>query len=231
MGAMPLQHEVHYPESDGKPMAESTIHWNVMVDTAQVLRRHFEETPDVWVGSNLFVYYERGVPSAVVAPDVLVVQGVPKWNRPTFKVWEEKQVPCFVLEVTSASTRREDSKDKKATYERLGVGEYVLFDPLGDYLKPRLQGFRFAGSRYEPVALSADGSLLSRTTGLWLRAEGERLRLADASTGAPLLWTDEIEAALRAAEERAALAEAARRTLEEELGRLRSELGRRPPRT
>src|SRR5947209_7712270 len=37
MGAMPLQHEYDYPESDGQPMAETTVHWKVMVETTQAL--------------------------------------------------------------------------------------------------------------------------------------------------------------------------------------------------
>jgi hypothetical protein len=36
-----------------------------------------------------------------------------------------------------------------------------------------------------------DGSLLSRTTGLVLRAEGKRLRLVDSATGRRLLWAEE----------------------------------------
>jgi len=76
MGAMPLQHEYDYPESDGQPMAETTVHWKVMVHTTLALVRWYEATPDVWVGSNLFLYYEKDKPG--IAPDVLVVRGVTK---------------------------------------------------------------------------------------------------------------------------------------------------------
>ena len=59
----------------------------------------------------------------------------------------------FVLEVTSDTTQKKDLGDKKAIYQRLGVDEYFLFDPLGDYLKPRLQGYRLGtGGRYRAVA-------------------------------------------------------------------------------
>jgi Uma2 family endonuclease len=237
MGAMPLQHEYDYPESDGQPMAESTVHWKVMVDTTQALVRWYESTPDVWVGSNLLLYYKERTPG--IAPDVLVVRGVTKWDRRTFKVWEEGHAPFFVLEATSKDTHREDRGKKKGIYQDIGVEEYFLFDPLAEYLKPRLQGFRLTEKGYQPIPRSADGSLHSLTTGLLLRGEGKRLRLVDAATGAPLLWSDEIdrarqeaeaarqeaEAALRAAEERADREAAARRALEEELVRLRRGLG------
>ncbi len=230
MGAMPLQHDYHYPESDGQPMAETSFHWNVMVDTAQALRRWYAGAPDVWVGSNLFLYYEPRKPG--IAPDVLVVRGVAKHERRTFKVWEEGHGPFFVLEATSESTQRKDEDKNKAIYEAKGVEEYFLFDPLGEYLKPRLQGFRLTVRGYQPISRMADGSLPSTTTGLILRPEGARLRLVDAATGVPLLWEEEIEAARKEAEERARVAEeradreaAARRALEAELARLRAERG------
>jgi Uma2 family endonuclease len=231
MGAMPLQHDYDYPESDGQPMAETSYHWNVMVDTAQALTSWYKDVPDVWVGSNLFMYYKQRTPG--IAPDVLVVRGVAKGDRRTFKVWEEGgHAPFFVLETTSESTRDKDEGKNKTIYAALGVEEYFLFDPLGEYLKPRLQGFRLTARGYQSIPRSADGSLPSRTTGLILRPEGVRLRLVDAATGAPLLWREEIEERAQEAEERARAAEeraeqeaAARRALEAELARLRAERG------
>lgn len=214
MGAMPLQHEPYYPESDGQPMAESTVHWKVMVNTAEALVRRYAETPDVWVGSNLLLYYVEGRPELSVAPDVLVVRGVAKWDRPIFKLWEEGHAPCFVLEATSNSSRRQDPTKKKDIYKRIGVEEYFLFDPLNEYLRPRLQGFQLTARGYEPIPRLADGSLLSKTTGLLLRGEGVGLRLVDAATGALLLWTDELEAARQVAEERAGREMAARQAAE-----------------
>jgi Uma2 family endonuclease len=242
MGAMPLQHDYEYPESDGQPMAETSYHWDVMVDTAEALRSWYEEAPDVWVGSNLFLYYKERTPG--IAPDVLVVRGVAKGPRRTFKMWEEGHAPFFILEATSESTRDNDEGKKKVIYQAIGVEEYFLFDPLGEYLKPRLQGFRLGERGFQPIPRHADGSLPSRTTGLILRPEGLRLRLLDAATGTPLLWREEIEAEHRAemaarkaaeeqarearnqarvAEERAEQEAAVRRALEEEIARLRAE--------
>lgn len=226
MSAIPLEQEMEYPTSDGQPMAETTLHRKIMADLIEALERHYAGTPDVWVGGNLFLCYRKGDPSAAFAPDVLLARGVAKWDRPNYLLWEET-VPSLVVEVTSRKTRREDRGKKKDVYERLGVEEYVLFDPYGDWLRPRLQGFRLEGGRYLPIAPAEDGSLLSRTTGLILRPEGERLRLLDPSTGKPLLWTDELEGAraeaeAALAEERAALAEerAARARAEERLREL-----------
>jgi len=226
MAAIPLQRDVYYPESDGKPMAETDLHRDEMIDLIKALDRRYRDELDVYVSGNLFFYYAKGDPRAVVAPDVFLVKGVEKRKRGTYKLWEEGRVPSLVIELTSDSSQDEDLSKKKPCYERLGIEEYFLHDPFQDYLDPALQGFRLVKGRYQPIAPEPDGSLHSRTTGLFLRTEGKRLRLVDAATGEPLLWDEERDvrleqeqAARRAAEERAD-------ALQEELQRLRRELGR-----
>jgi Uma2 family endonuclease len=220
MNAIPLEQEIEYPTSDGQPMAETTLHRKIMSDLIGGLERRYSEVPDVWVGGNLFLCYEKGNPAAHRAPDVLLAKGVEKWDRPNYLLWEETS-PSLVVEVTSRKTRREDQGDKKSLYEGIGIEEYVLFDPYGDYLRPRLQGYRLEEERYQPIPLAEDGTLLSRTTGLIFRPEGRRLRLVDAITGEPLAWQDEVDSALahesaarQAAEAAQRTAEAARRTAE-----------------
>lgn len=219
--AIPLEDEIFYPESDGQPMAETELHLEEMVYVWQALKDRFEAEADVFVGANLFLYYRKGDPGGVVAPDGFVVKGVPKLlpgnrRRRKYLLWEEGKVPCFVLETTSESTCSED-ENKKRIYEKLGVEEYFQFDPLGEYLSPQLQGHRLVGGRYRPVRPNSDGSLLSRATGVVFRVEGTQLRLTDAATGAPLLRNEEERKARRRAEERA-------RALEEELARLRRQV-------
>lgn len=226
MAAIPLQREVYYPESDGKPMAESDLHREVMTDLIHALKTRYIGEPNVYVAGNLLLYYVEGDPRKSVAPDVLVTWGIPKGHRKTYLLWKEGRAPGFVIEVTSDSTRTEDLGKKKDLYLQLGVEEYILFDPLGDYLHPRLQGYRLVLGRYQPAPLEADGSLLSRTTGLRLRIEGQNLRLIDEMTGERLLFVEEERVARLAAEERAVQEARARRALEEEIERLRRELGR-----
>jgi Uma2 family endonuclease len=247
MPAIPLvEEEVYYPDSDGEPVAETPVHFEEMVYVWEVLDERFEDDPDVFVGANMFLYYRKGDPRGVVAPDGFVVKGVPKLpggvQRRKYLLWNEGQVPCFVLETTSESTYEKD-KDKRKTYAQLGVAEYFQFDPFGEYLSPPLQGFRLIKGLYEPMRPNPGGSLLSHTLGVIFRADGNRLRLTDAATGVPLLRRKEIETARREAEERAAAeaiarreaeeraaaAEARSRALEEELALLRGQRGERPP--
>jgi Uma2 family endonuclease len=220
MNAIPLEQEIEYPTSDGQPMAESTLHREIMTDLIQGLKNRYAGVPDVWVGGNLFLCYEKGNPSACLAPDVLLAKGVSKWDRPNYLLWEETP-PVLVIEVTSRKTRREDLGKKKDKYERIGVEEYLLFDPYNEYLRPSLQGLRLERGHYQPIPPQPDGSILSQTTGLTFRREGQRLRMVDTAAEEPLLWIDEIEEArvreVKARQE----AEERLRALEEEVKRLR----------
>ncbi len=234
MAAIPLQHEpeIEYPDSDGKPIAETPLHLDVMVHLIQGLQSHFADDPDVYVGGNMLLYYEVGKLSRV-APDVFVARGVPKGDRDVYLLWREPRAPCFILEVTSAATREEDETWKKALYAQFGVEEYFLFDPRGEYLEPRLQGLCLTGGEYQPLPLAADGSLIGQTIGIAFRPEGKALRMIDLKTDRLIPTYSEVkaialaaEAARKAAEEwaeaetRAVEAEARFRALAEELERL-----------
>lgn len=195
--------EIDYPESDGQPVAETQAHFDELVDEVKQLESYFRDDPDVWVAGDLFVYFKKGEPKAVAAPDVLVVRGVEKKQRRKYLLWEEGVPPCFVVELTSKSTKQEDTGSKKQKYAQMGVEELFLFDVLGEYLEPRFQGFRLMGGSYRPMRPLPDGSLHSRTLGLTLKPEGQNLRLVETSTGKPLLRLAEVDEARRAAEQRA----------------------------
>jgi Uma2 family endonuclease len=230
MAAIPLEKTIYYPESDGEPMAETKHHLQEMVYVWESLEDRFEADPDVFVGANMFLYYRKGDPAGVVAPDGFVVKGVPKrwpggYERTKYLLWEERQAPCFVLETTSESTHRKD-EEKKEIYRRLGVTEYFQFDPYGEYLNPRLQGVRLVSGRYRTIRAEPDGSLLSQTTGVLFLAKGERLLLTDAITGELFLRREEETKARRKAEAKAATEAAARRQAEERIRALEEELAR-----
>lgn len=225
---------VHYPDSDGKPMAETDVHRSEMFALIGALQWRYRDDPMVYVSGNLLLYYEEGNPRRCVAPDVFVVKGVPKGDRRTYLLWAEGAAPCAVIELTSRSTRREDVQTKHALYARLGVREYFLFDPMQEYLRPRLQGFRLVGDDYESITPAADGTLQSMELGLTLTGAGLRLRLRDATTGADVMDDAGRAAADRrraeaersraeAAESRLADAEARAAAAEAELERLRGQ--------
>ena len=218
-----LPHDaVVYPCSDGQPMAETQIHGACMMYVTYALKRWFGKggRADVHVGMNSFLYYEQGNPRAAVAPDVYVVVGAPEYHRDTYLPWNEPKGPDFVLEVTSASTRREDEGRKRDIYASLGVSEYFLYDPRGEYLTPALLGFRLRDGEYRalPAVTVLPGrgvSVASEVLGLTLRdvRHARALRLRDRATGRELLTYEESEDA-REAEAAARRREAKARRVE-----------------
>ena len=219
---------IYYPESDGRPIGESDLHIHWTIQIRNMLKRRYRGQR-VYVASNLLVYYEEGFPQYVVVPDVFVVKDSDPGFRRVYKVWEEGP-PHFVLEVTSASTRREDEERKPNKYMQFGVREYFLYDPSGEYLRPALKGCRLAGDDYVPIESDKESRLSSEELGIWLRVEDSSLVLYDSATGERLLTADEAEMAkeiaLDAAVAEAEAAKTAAKEAEKENRRLQEELRR-----
>ena len=121
-----------YPDSDGRPVGETPLHFDNLTYLVQMLRFRYEHDPQVYVAGNMFIYYVPGNRWRHVSPDVFVVFGIPKSTTPErrrYLVWEEGKAPDIVFEMTSESTREEDIDDKMVIYRNLNVREYFLFDP------------------------------------------------------------------------------------------------------
>jgi Uma2 family endonuclease len=224
MGSVIQFSEVHYPESDGKPMGETDEHRDAMIRHIQILQDYYRGQR-VYVSGDLLVYYEQGNPRKYVVPDAFVVKGIASKRRRVYKIWIERKAPDVVIETTSRKTRRKDMVDKPQLYARLGVKEYFLFDPDQEYLDPPLQGYRLSGDDYAQIEPDKTGSLTSQELGLRLCVEEGSLQFYRLDTGDRLLPPD--ERADREAEARQREAEA-RQAAEAELARLRAELSRRP---
>ncbi len=164
-------------------MAETDTHRNLMFDMIQRLSFRYQDDADVYVSGNLLLFYEEGNKRKHVSPDVFVVFGVKKMDRLNYLLWQERKSPEFITEITSSSTRNEDKKKKLVLYrDIIKVKEYFQFDPFGDYLNPRLQGFRLLDGDYVPI-VPIDGRLPSEVLGLHLEARGDKLLLYDPTTG------------------------------------------------
>jgi Uma2 family endonuclease len=209
-------------------MGETEVHINQTIYLFEALKQRYRDVADVYVGSDMLLYYVEGNPARRVCPDVFVTLGIPKKpQRRSYFLWREGRPPSMIIEVTSEGSRRED-QEKKELYARLGVEEYFLDDPLDEYLEPPLQGYRLVRGRYEPIEPDEEGMLLSRTTGLLLCREDLGARLIDAETRKPL---PRIEEQGRMLEQKDRMLEDQGRTLsemeralraaEEEIARLR----------
>ncbi len=68
---------VHYPTSDGKPMAGTDVHRQGMTNLIGTLQSYYAADPMVYVSGNFLMYYVEGDRRKHLAPDVFVTLGIP----------------------------------------------------------------------------------------------------------------------------------------------------------
>ena len=216
-----------YPESDGKPMAETDHHIDAITRMRSLFRNHYKHIPDTYISGNLMMYYEDGRPPKAVSPDILISFGVGKKPRRTYKIWEEGKPPDFVVEFSSKGTVQNDLNHKMELYARLGIPEYFLCDVDRRYLPTPLMGFRLVDGKYVEIAPNADGGISSEILGLDFHLLADDFGIYDPKAG-KWLQTAEEEANERAERDRERAERDRERAeyAETELARLREELAR-----
>lgn len=184
---------IHYPESDGQPMADNDLQYRWIV----TIRENLETLlPNDYVAADLLWYPVEGDPTTKIAPDVMVAFGRPKGVRRSYKQWEENGVaPQVVFEIISHSNTHAEMTRKQGFYRKYGVEEYYEYDPetndlliwrrAGDFLHPvdDVSGFQspLLGVTFEPVGKDLvirkpDGTVFETFAQLHERAESERVR-------------------------------------------------------
>ena len=206
-----------YPESDGKPVAETDLHIDGIFRMRQIIRAYYAEMPDVYISGNIMMYYEDSRPPKAVSPDLLVTFGIGKKPRRTYKIWEEGKPPDFVVEFSSKGTVQTDLVRKKKLYAELGIPEYFLCDVDRRYLPSPLMGFRLVDGAYVEISPNAEGGIPSQTLGLDFHLLADSFGIYDPSVGE---W---LQTPAEAAETRAERAEAEAARLREELARLKED--------
>ena len=188
---------VVYPVSDGEPVAETYDHLYAILVTLEVLRQYLVGQRAT-VLANQFLYYAQGFPKLRVAPDVMVILGVEPGGRDSYKIWEEGEVPQVIFEMTSKGTQQEDQDYKFRLYAQLGIQEYWLFDPKGEWLASPLMGYQLVTEDYVPIA-----DLRSKVLGLQLQVEGKLIGFTELSTGRRLPMPTELSQELAKERQRA----------------------------
>ncbi len=195
-------------------MAETDYHIETIIYLHQTLGLFLNHITDVRVISDMMFYYEEGNPRKFIAPDVMVVSGVGKYLRRTFKLWEERP-PGVVFEISSRGTWKEDLQKKFFLYQDFGVQEYYVFDPEYDYLKDEpLVAYHLKNGEFKSV----------KVKGGKVRSPFLKLDIVDTDTGLRL-YDYEAKSFLPTMEE---LSEQATRAekLESEVEKLKAELAR-----
>jgi Uma2 family endonuclease len=233
---------VFYPESDGEPMADNTKQLRWIFVLYGNLAALFRDAPDVFVGSNQFWYPVEGEPEVRVAPDVYVVFGRPKGDRPSYKQWEEGGTPMTVVfEVLSPKNTVAEMVEKQAFYEEHGVEEYYVYDPdnnllfvylrqgellrrqrqVAGFVSPRL-GIRFEPPGPELVVYRPDGRRFLTFEELEAERERERQQRLAAEQQAEQARQQRLAAEQRAGEVAQQAEQASRRAaqVEQRLARI-----------
>ena len=130
-----------YPSSDGKPMAENTIHYQWITTIKENLESLFAAEPMVFVAADLFWHPVRLSPTeskkgTYLAPDVMVVFGRPKGQRDSYIQHREGDVPPqAIFEIHSPSNDTDEWNRKFAFYQQHGVEEYYYVYPEDNLLE------------------------------------------------------------------------------------------------
>jgi len=122
--------EIIYPSSDGQPMAESTIQYELIVKIKEGCESLFKDDPNVFVAADLLWYPVEGRPEISQAPDTMVIFGRPKGDRLSYIQYREDNIgPQVVFEIRSHNDSNTKMNKKLSFYQRHGVEEYYLYDP------------------------------------------------------------------------------------------------------
>jgi Uma2 family endonuclease len=197
--------EIFYPSEDGEPLAETSLHADAIIIIVAVLRNYLaafiDQSPVVL--ADQFLYYAQGFPRLRVAPDVMVIFDIPQIPYDNYKIWETGKVPSIIFEITSAATQNSDRDHKKTLYESIGVEEYWLFDPKGEWIAEKLRGYRLQqpdsdleSQNIEPTYVAISDQQ-SQVLGLRLEIEGDLIGFYRQDTGERLLLPLELSVALQ----------------------------------
>lgn len=147
--------KLRWPSSEDLPDSDDTPVDNELQDLIPSLLKSilaiiWENRMDWFFGIDMGIYYDPEEPAIV--PDGFLSLGVERifdeeLLRSSYAIWEEKQVPIFVLEVISGTYRGEFTT-KKENYAELGVLYYAVYNPRRRR-KPPLEVYRLVDGAYE----------------------------------------------------------------------------------
>ncbi len=228
--AKSVEHDtIHYPDSDGKPLADNDIQRGYMVSIHGNLADMYGDEDEVCVHLDMLWYPKKGHPEICVAPDVFVAFGRPRGHRGSYKQWDEGgHPPDVVFEVLSPHNTKREMEAKLEFYQTYKVKEYYLIDPY----KMTVSGWLRKRGKLTPVP-AMDGFVspllkirfdMSKGEVAIYRSNGEIFRSFEEELRRSQIAREDAAAAKERAEEAAAEAEKAIARAERLAAKLR-ELG------
>ncbi len=183
-----------------------------------------------FAGPNCYVSFDRWLqlspanPNDRLPADIHVALGIPdRKEKDVYIPSEEGKAPDLIAEFLSKESRTSDRRVKPVRYAKLGVREYLLFNPGGEFPDARIQGWTlFTSGDRVANSIEPDGGVNSQVLPVRFALIDGNLAILDQVTGDPLTPL-EVERLARARETaRADAAEAETRRLRAELDRLQA---------
>ena len=215
------EEEIIYPEQREDEMGETSIHAKLINKLLAMLLQFFEQREDVFLSSNMNLYYEEKNPNKWYAPDLLIAFGVPNHERSSYQIWKEKVFPQVIFEISSDRTWKTDISEKLELYGVFGAEEYYILDPAFDFLSAPMLAFHRNGERLLSAPVS-DGRIFPPRLGLEIVRTENSFRLFNSNTNEFLRTLEESEKQKQAAELRARNAEAELKRLKAEIEKLKA---------
>lgn len=217
-----IENEVEY-YYDSHPtkedlMGETSFHADLVHYLVDMLRWMFRDQ-SVAIYQNLNFYLTPNPREYPLAPDIAVIKDMPFRPLRSWKIERKDPVPQVVFEIASQETWRTDVYEKPLKYTRMGVEEFIFYDPHEPPLwrvppsRPRMWRMDREQGMLVPVSPTADGRIWSEQLESWLVPDGMFLRLYD-RTGAMRLTQGEEKDRLASIEAQKSEV-ATRRALEE----------------
>lgn len=212
-----------FRDDDEETLVGSSSHQGAIVALYEGLTNCGRGRDMPWfVGNQLTVLIPRArrKPPLQPSPDILVHPHLPGGHRSSLDVVKDGP-PALVIEVVSPATAldRDLNVDlpigKPRVYAAAGIPEYLVFDPLAEYLPERLRAWHLTPERITPWLPDERGHWVSAALGVSFRPQGPLLRVYNREGGLMPLYTEAIDALTLREREIAAL--------QAELRRLRGE--------
>ncbi|MCY7377116.1 MAG: Uma2 family endonuclease [Pyrinomonadaceae bacterium] len=175
------QPEIYYPESNKNSIAETVFHFEQIFYLIETLKAHFHHQNNVYVSGRIKFHDEQKKTRRVFSPDVMIVKSVGNHLRQNYNVWQEKQFPQVIFEISSRRTWGEDLVKKWFLYQQFGVKEYYIFDPEYDCLPEPFIAHRLKRGELKQVSIK-NNRIFSEEIGLEIVDTGEGLRLFNPET-------------------------------------------------
>jgi Uma2 family endonuclease len=222
----------HIPDDTEETLVGSHAHQGAIVTAVDGLQICASRRNLPWfIGNQIFLLVPqagRTIPRRI-APDVLVYPSLAVADPTSIEVTQHGP-PTLALEVASPGTALEsdinlfDPDGKPQLYARIGVEEYLVFDPTGALVREAVWALRRGPDGFGPWEPEADGRWHS-ALGVSFAPHGRLLRVYD-HEGQLVPRTTELDAMLTARDRE--LAEQLRRSAEQEqrLAALEAELRR-----